>query len=67
MLTNTHIYVYIYIHTFQSLSAAELDDLDIDMILMSPPCQPFTRVGLKKGLEDARSSSFVSLLKALEK
>lgn len=27
----------------QSLSVEEIDDYDIDMILMSPPCQPFTR------------------------
>lgn len=27
----------------QSLSAKEINDYCIDMILMSPPCQPFTR------------------------
>jgi site-specific DNA-cytosine methylase len=27
----------------QSLSVEEVNGYDIDMILMSPPCQPFTR------------------------
>ncbi|KAI8987620.1 S-adenosyl-L-methionine-dependent methyltransferase [Mycotypha africana] len=32
---------------------------------MSPPCQPYTRVGLQQGSEDARAKSFLHLLKVL--
>lgn len=32
---------------------------------MSPPCQPFTRNGLKKDTEDARTCSFTYLLQIL--
>ncbi|XP_017796767.1 PREDICTED: tRNA (cytosine(38)-C(5))-methyltransferase [Habropoda laboriosa] len=46
----------------QALSADEINDLNIDAILMSPPCQPFTRVGLQKDVLDNRS---LSLLHAL--
>ncbi|XP_021935724.1 tRNA (cytosine-5-)-methyltransferase isoform X2 [Zootermopsis nevadensis] len=35
------------------------------MILMSPPCQPFTRVGLKRDMSDNRTSSFIHLLSLL--
>ncbi|KAI9313368.1 S-adenosyl-L-methionine-dependent methyltransferase [Dichotomocladium elegans] len=34
---------------------------------MSPPCQPYTRVGLQQGSQDARSKSFLHLLNVLEK
>lgn len=46
----------------QSLSVEEINDYDIDMILMSPPCQPFTRVGLKRDISDNRTCSFIHLL-----
>jgi len=32
---------------------------------MSPPCQPFTRQGLKKDVEDPRSKSFLHLMSVL--
>lgn len=32
---------------------------------MSPPCQPFTRNGNQKDVEDARTSSFLHILKIL--
>lgn len=32
---------------------------------MSPPCQPFTRNGLQKDIEDPRTTSFVHLLELL--
>jgi tRNA (cytosine38-C5)-methyltransferase len=35
------------------------------MILMSPPCQPFTRVGKKRDNEDIRTKSFLHLLDLL--
>ncbi|CAO3693310.1 unnamed protein product [Rhizopus stolonifer] len=33
---------------------------------MSPPCQPYTRVGLQQGSEDSRAKSFLYLLKVLK-
>lgn len=32
---------------------------------MSPPCQPYTRIGLQQGSVDARAKSFLHLLKVL--
>ncbi|XP_061180130.1 tRNA (cytosine(38)-C(5))-methyltransferase-like [Saccostrea echinata] len=49
----------------ESLTARKLDEMKINMILMSPPCQPFTRVGKKLDAEDIRTSSFLHLLSLL--
>nr|SVE81464.1 EOG090X0A4V [Daphnia magna] len=49
----------------QSLSANEINKLKPNVIMMSPPCQPFTRVGLKLDVEDSRCSSFLHLLDVL--
>lgn len=49
----------------ESLSATQLDEMKIDMIVMSPPCQPFTRVGKKLDAEDIRTKSFLHLLSLL--
>ncbi len=40
---------------------------DIDFLWMSPPCQPYTRKGSKKELEDSRTDSFKTILKAISK
>ncbi|RWS26391.1 tRNA (cytosine(38)-C(5))-methyltransferase-like protein [Leptotrombidium deliense] len=45
-----------------SLSAEEFDSVSIDLMTMSPPCQPFTRQGLKLDIEDCRSDSFVHVI-----
>lgn len=37
-----------------------------DTWMMSPPCQPFCRMGHQKGLEDPRSRAFLNLLGILE-
>ncbi|XP_034180360.1 tRNA (cytosine(38)-C(5))-methyltransferase isoform X1 [Osmia lignaria lignaria] len=49
----------------QSLVVQEINDLSIDTILMSPPCQPYTRVGLQKDISDNRSSSLSSVLELI--
>ncbi|XP_015596302.1 tRNA (cytosine(38)-C(5))-methyltransferase isoform X2 [Cephus cinctus] len=36
--------------------------MNIDTILMSPPCQPFTRVGLKKDILDKRTDCLLHVL-----
>ncbi|KAG9331742.1 hypothetical protein JZ751_017275 [Albula glossodonta] len=51
-----------------SESGLTLDDfnrLQFDMILMSPPCQPFTRIGLQGDVFDPRAKSFLYILDLL--
>eukprot|EP01064_Diplonema_japonicum_P017033 TRINITY_DN25094_c0_g1_i1.p1 TRINITY_DN25094_c0_g1~~TRINITY_DN25094_c0_g1_i1.p1 ORF type:complete len:409 (+),score=81.64 TRINITY_DN25094_c0_g1_i1:36-1229(+) len=47
------------------LTAAELDHLDAEMWLLAPPCQPYTRQGSRKGSEDPRAVSFLTMLDLL--
>jgi len=43
----------------------QFNKLKFDVLVMSPPCQPFTRVGLKKDINDPRCKSFLHLLDIL--
>ncbi|KAH8249067.1 hypothetical protein KR032_005609 [Drosophila birchii] len=45
----------------QSLSAKEVEKLNANMLLMSPPCQPHTRQGLQRDTEDKRSDALTHL------
>ncbi|CAL4064818.1 unnamed protein product, partial [Meganyctiphanes norvegica] len=66
----------VYSHNFSSsipkpvnimgFSTQDLDKLSPDLLMMSPPCQPFTRQGLKRDLDDERTSSFIHFLKLLQ-
>ncbi|XP_063777596.1 tRNA (cytosine(38)-C(5))-methyltransferase isoform X2 [Pseudophryne corroboree] len=49
----------------EGIPVKELDCLSFDMILMSPPCQPFTRIGLKGDVSDPRAKSFLYVLEVL--
>ncbi|XP_053323685.1 tRNA (cytosine(38)-C(5))-methyltransferase [Spea bombifrons] len=49
----------------EGISLKEFDALSFDMILMSPPCQPFTRIGLQGDVSDPRAKSFLYLLDLL--
>ncbi|KAL4225645.1 tRNA (cytosine-5-)-methyltransferase [Mactra antiquata] len=51
----------------EAMTVKHFDDLKIDMILMSPPCQPFTRVGKQKDTDDVRTKSFLHVLDVLQK
>lgn len=51
----------------QSLTIDELTRLKIDTILMSPPCQPFTRQGNKLDVKDNRSVGFLSICASIIK
>ena len=42
-----------------SVPAGALEKLRADVWAMSPPCQPFTRQGLKLDVEDGRVESFM--------
>jgi DNA (cytosine-5)-methyltransferase 1/tRNA (cytosine38-C5)-methyltransferase len=48
-----------------TVSLSEIRALNADAWLMSPPCQPFCRMGRGKGLMDARSAAFIHLMDLL--
>ncbi|KAK9834710.1 hypothetical protein WJX74_008385 [Apatococcus lobatus] len=50
----------------QAIPRSRLEKLAADLWMMAPPCQPYTRRGLKKGHGDARAGSFLSLLAHLQ-
>jgi tRNA (cytosine38-C5)-methyltransferase len=61
----------VYAHNFslkprqcniEKLRLAELEAFGADMWVMSPPCQPFTRLGKRKDVDDHRTDSCLSLL-----
>ncbi len=47
------------------LTAKKLDKWAADIWLLSPPCQPYTRRGLKKQSADARATSFLTVLELI--
>ncbi|XP_059150717.1 tRNA (cytosine(38)-C(5))-methyltransferase-like isoform X2 [Physella acuta] len=49
----------------EKISLKMIESLSINTILMSPPCQPFTRVGKKGDCNDVRTKSFLHLLQIL--
>lgn len=56
---------YLMENGIEKLTVQQIDRMKIDMIVMSPPCQPFTRVGKKLDKEDIRTKSFLHLLDLL--
>ncbi|KAI9495155.1 cytosine(38)-C(5)-methyltransferase-like protein [Zychaea mexicana] len=50
----------------EALTLEYYDKVAADIWTMSPPCQPYSRLGLQKGSQDARSRSFLHLLQVLE-
>ncbi|CAK6977225.1 tRNA (cytosine(38)-C(5))-methyltransferase isoform X2 [Scomber scombrus] len=51
--------------TIEGLTLDDFNKLSFDMILMSPPCQPFTRLGLQGDIADPRTKSFLYILDLL--
>ncbi|KAK2859318.1 hypothetical protein Q5P01_003938 [Channa striata] len=51
--------------TIEGLSLDDFNKLSFDMILMSPPCQPFTRIGLQGDISDSRTKSLLYILDLL--
>nr|UWK36178.1 DNA methyltransferase-2 [Siniperca chuatsi] len=51
--------------TIEGITLDDFNKLSFDMILMSPPCQPFTRIGLQGDLADPRTKSFLYILDLL--
>lgn len=50
----------------QSLTPKKINKLDVNTILMSPPCQPFTRNGKYLDDNDPRTNSFLYLIGILD-
>jgi site-specific DNA-cytosine methylase len=51
-----------YARTIESVPAAEYRQWRADLWWLSPPCQPFTRRGRQRDLNDPRSESFKTIL-----
>ncbi|XP_070708967.1 tRNA (cytosine(38)-C(5))-methyltransferase [Pempheris klunzingeri] len=51
--------------TIEGITLDDFNKLSFDMILMSPPCQPFTRIGLQGDVADPRTKSFLYVLDLL--
>jgi len=49
-----------------TLPAGDLAALGADTWLMSPPCQPFCRMGNRRGLADRRSRAFLRLMELFD-
>ncbi|XP_075979010.1 tRNA (cytosine(38)-C(5))-methyltransferase [Anticarsia gemmatalis] len=50
----------------QSLTPKEIKKFNVDTILMSPPCQPFTRNGKYLDDNDPRTNSFLYIIEILD-
>ncbi|XP_040307238.1 tRNA (cytosine(38)-C(5))-methyltransferase isoform X2 [Herpailurus yagouaroundi] len=65
------VYAYNFPHTqllaktIEGITLEEFDKLSFNMILMSPPCQPFTRIGLQGDVTDPRTNSLLHILDIL--
>ncbi|XP_007542274.1 tRNA (cytosine(38)-C(5))-methyltransferase isoform X1 [Poecilia formosa] len=51
--------------TIEGIPLDDFNKLSFDMIMMSPPCQPFTRLGLQGDVADPRCKSFLFILELL--
>ncbi|XP_036935404.1 tRNA (cytosine(38)-C(5))-methyltransferase [Acanthopagrus latus] len=51
--------------TIEGITLSDFNKLSFDMILMSPPCQPFTRIGLQRDIADPRTKSLLHILDLL--
>lgn len=52
-------------NNIQKIEPKQIAKMEVNTILMSPPCQPFTRVGNKKDVDDARSNALVHICSIL--
>lgn len=62
---HNHPEIKILNNNIQKFKPKDILKMDINTILMSPPCQPFTRVGNKKDVADARSNALVHICEIL--
>lgn len=65
------VYVHNHLHTLllnnnvEKLSVEMIGKLEVNTILMSPPCQPYTRVGNRKDSQDKRSTALLHICSIL--
>ncbi|XP_055911259.1 tRNA (cytosine(38)-C(5))-methyltransferase [Eupeodes corollae] len=52
-------------NNIEKLTPKFIHGLDVNMILMSPPCQPFTRVGNQKDIDDVRTDALTHISEIL--
>lgn len=52
--------------TIESLQASDLSESANRLWWMSPPCQPFTRRGRQRDLDDSRSAGFKNMVRLIE-
>lgn len=52
-------------NNIQKFTPQAISGMNVNAILMSPPCQPFTRVGNKRDIADARSNGLVHICNIL--
>lgn len=72
-INTTANYVYQHNHpdtkllnnNIQKFTPQSINGMNVNTILMSPPCQPFTRVGNKRDIADARSNALVHICSIL--
>lgn len=50
--------------TLTSVDSLEFDNLHADIVMMSPPCQPFTRQGVQRDDDDNRSEALIHVMSA---
>lgn len=62
---HNHPYIKVLNNNIQKFTPAFIDALNVNTILMSPPCQPFTRVGNQKDVDDRRSDPFIHICQIL--
>eukprot|EP00045_Choanoeca_perplexa_P014488 m.170566 g.170566 ORF g.170566 m.170566 type:complete len:398 (+) comp16692_c0_seq1:1509-2702(+) len=55
----------VYNRNIQWLNPKRISQMNVNAWLMSPPCQPFTRAGHQKGIDDPRCDSLLHLLQLL--
>lgn len=55
----------VFVEELSSLSANRIRDFDCDLWWMSPPCQPYTRRGLRQDASDPRAEVLLHLIKML--
>jgi site-specific DNA-cytosine methylase len=53
------------VRLIESLPAERLKRLEADLFWLSPPCQPHTRRGLRRDLQDPRSVTFLAALELI--
>lgn len=53
-------------NNIQKFTAKAINKMNVNCILMSPPCQPFTRVGNKKDIDDARTNALLHICRILD-